>query len=158
MNDSATSLTNLANGNFLINNSVDFWYSLISFNARVPGLYLLFTVVLVPPRELGGSPGRFWYNPVSRVLDLAARSRSLSRDSPTLDSDLLFFDDVDILAIDLGDKSGTQNLWVLRVPKELNSFGRIQSSGCTGVNTPFLTLHGSGCNYWVREWSRRFTL
>ena len=36
----AISLTNLWNGNLRINNSVDFWYLLISLNATVHGLYL----------------------------------------------------------------------------------------------------------------------
>jgi hypothetical protein len=37
---SATSRTNLENGAFRINNSVFFWYRLISLNATVPGRYL----------------------------------------------------------------------------------------------------------------------
>ena len=36
----AISLTNLWNGNFLMSNSVDFWYLRISLNATVPGRYL----------------------------------------------------------------------------------------------------------------------
>jgi hypothetical protein len=40
LNSDASSLTNLWNGSFLISNSVDFWYFLISLRATVPGLNL----------------------------------------------------------------------------------------------------------------------
>ena len=36
----ASSLTSLWNGSFLMSNSVDFWYHLISHRATVPGQYL----------------------------------------------------------------------------------------------------------------------